>query len=191
MTEVVTMQGRVTLHEQGLSIDASLGFNEWRELVRQLLGTNDRALWSLGDAWVYGQERFGKDYDAALRELAAESRLMLVGARVARGFPASRRRDQLSFEVHSIVASEDPDEQDRWLDEAERQGWGREQLAFEFVQSIAKVPVPALSLRATGELHSMLVAEAERRDVEPKALAPIALERGLRTLAAESLQEVA
>ena len=45
------LAGRVTLHERGLTIDTHLPFNDWRDLGRQLVGTTDRALWSLGDWW--------------------------------------------------------------------------------------------------------------------------------------------
>lgn len=194
MTEIAErppdVAGRVSLHERGLTIETDLAFNEWAELGRQLIGTTDRAMWSLGDWWLYGKQKFGKDYDAKLRELEGASRLVQVGARVAGGFPTNRRR-QLSFELHAVVAGEEPAEQDHWLDEAERQGWNREQLTFAFIQSIPKVPVPAVSMRATGELHSLLVTEAERRDMEPKALAPIALERGLRAMAKDEIEEAA
>jgi hypothetical protein len=191
MTVIAERPEAVTLHEHGLTIETDLGFNEWRELGRQLIGTTDRALWSLGDWWNYGATKFAKDYHAALRELEAESRLVQIGARVARGFPTERRRGQLTFEIHAVVAGQDEADQERWLDEAERQGWNREQLAFAFGEAVEHVPIAAIGVRATGELHGMLMREAERRDMDPKALGPLALERGLREMARETIEEAA
>jgi predicted GTPase len=159
--------GRVTLHERGLAIDTELGFNEWRDLGLQLIGTTDRAMWSLGDWWNYGHGRFAKNYHDALRKLEAESRLVQVGARVARGFPAARRR-QLSFELHAVVADADEDDQDLWLDEVERQGWGREQLTLAFVNAIPREPVAALSVRLVSDYHRLALLAAERRNMDPK-----------------------
>ena len=187
-TELAEIAGRVTLHERGLTIETDLPFNEWRRLGQQLVQTSDRALWSLGDWWLYG-ERFAKDYYEALRELEASSRLIRAGARVARAYTPDRRRGQVSFWLHAAVAGADLPEQDRWLDEAERQGWTHEQLTFAFFQSVERVPVAAITMRASGPLHDLLVSEADRRDMDPKALYPLALERGLREMASESLIE--
>lgn len=162
------LSGRVTLHELGLRIETDLAFNEWRDLVRSLLRATDRGLWSLGDAWLYGIERFGKDYHAGLRELEAESRLMQIGARVARGFPAERRRGQLSFELHAVVAGDEPADQERWLDEAERQGWNREQLAFAFSNAVPREPAAAISVRLVSDYHRLALVAAERRNMDPR-----------------------
>lgn len=164
----IALRGRVELSERGLQIETDLPFNEWRDLGRQLIGTTDRALWSLGDWWLYGA-RYAKDYHDALRELEAESRLVQIGARVARGYPHERRRvGQLSFEIHAVVAGEDAPVQERWLDEAERQGWNREQLAFAFSGAIPKAPPAALSVRLVSDYHRLALVAAERRSMDPR-----------------------
>lgn len=168
MMSELELRGRVVLTERGLQIETDLPFNEWRDLGRQLIGTTDRALWSLGDWWLYGA-RYAKDYHAALRELEAESRLVQIGARVAREYSHERRRvGQLSFELHAVVAREDETVQERWLDEAERQGWNREQLAFAFGNAIPRQPVAAISVRLVSDYHRLTLVAAERRSMDPR-----------------------
>lgn len=158
----------IVSHRNGLEIRADLPFNAWRELVQNLLATTDRAIWSLGDAWEY-RTHFERDYHHAIEELAASSRILPVAGRVARVFPFERRRGQLTFELHEAVASLDPDEQDAWLDEVERQGWSRQQLTFAFAEQMPRVPVAAISLRVVEDRYARVLEAADRRDVDPKA----------------------
>jgi hypothetical protein len=169
----------IVSRRDGLEIIAELPFNDWRRLMERLLETSDRALWSLGDARAYG-DRYARDYHEALDDLDGRSRLLVSSARVARAFEPERRRGQLSFEMHELVASHDVDEQERWLDEAERQGWNRRQMQFAFAEQLERVSVPAISLRAVGELHDLCVQAAARQGMEPKAWAMGVLERAAR-----------
>jgi len=173
----------IVSHRNGLEITTELSFNDWRRLMERLLETTDRALWSLGDARLYG-ERFAKDYHEALDTIDASSRLVSTSGRVARAFEHMRRRRQLSFEMHEVVAGLETTEQDQWLDEAERQGWNRRQMQFAFIAQIARTPVPAISLRAVGELRELCVRAAETLDMDPKEWALGVLEREARQVLA-------
>lgn len=176
----------IVSHRNGLEITTDLAFNDWRRLVERLLETTDRALWSLGDARLYG-ERFAKDYHDALDALDSTSRLITVSERVARAFALERRRGQLTFELHEVVAGLPEPEQERWLDESERQGWSRRQMQLALGEALERVPVPAISLRAVGELRELCVQAAERLDMDPKDWAMGVLEREARQiLAAEA-----
>jgi hypothetical protein len=176
----------IVSRRDGLEITTELPFNDWRRLGERLLETADRALWSIGDWRVYG-ERFSRDYHPAIDELDARSRLIGASARVARSFPSERRRGQLSFEAHELVAGFDVPEQESWLDEFERQGWTRRQMQLALGEAFDRVPVPALSVRAVGELHDLCVRAAERRGMDPKEWAMGVLERAARS----ELEEVA
>jgi hypothetical protein len=182
--------GGVISRPNGLEIVRELSFNDWRRLMERLLETTDRAFWSLGDAWVYG-ERFAKDYHEALTELSESSRFTAWSARVSREFPLERRRDQLTFELHEEVTGLPASEQERWLDEAERHGWARRQMQLALGESLERVPVAALSLRAIGELHDLCVRAAERRGMDPKAWAIEVLERAAREELDETIEEAA
>jgi hypothetical protein len=159
--------GGVVSRETGLEIQSELHFNEWKRIGERLLGTTDRALWSLGDWWLYGA-RYAKDYHDALQALEASSRFIPVAARVARAFEQERRRGQLTFDVHELVAGLPEPEQETWLDEVERQGWKRQQLQFAFSESIVRVPVLALSVKLVEEHYRIAIAAAERRGMDPK-----------------------
>jgi hypothetical protein len=176
----------IVSRKNGLEITVELTFNDWKRLGEKLLETQDRALWSIGDWRVYG-ERYGKEYHEALASLDEASRFIQASARVARSFETERRRDQLTFEMHEVVAGCEPDEQDQWLDDAERQGWTRRQMQFAFVEAIAKVPLPSLSVKAVGELRELCVQAAERQGMDPREWAMQVLERAAReTLALEA-----
>lgn len=163
------ISGGVVFHANGLEFMRELPFNEWRALIEKLLATTERGLWSLGDAWNEGQARFGKDYHAALSELAGRSRMLQGAGRVAGAFELPRRRGQLSFELHEAVASLDAAAQDAWLDEVERQGWNRQQLQFAFAEQLPRRAIPALSLRVVDDRYQRVIEAADRRDVDPKA----------------------
>lgn len=157
----------VLSHANGLEITDEPTFNEWRRLGQILADTTDRALWSLGDWRLYG-ERFAKDYHAALAAIDDASRIAATAARVVRAFPLERRRGQLSFEMHELVAPLAEPDQERWLDDAERQGWKRRQLQLALGQALERVPQPALSLRLVDDHYRIAVAKAERRGMDPK-----------------------
>jgi hypothetical protein len=157
----------IVSRRDGLEITVEMPFNEWKRLGERLLDTQDRALWSLGDWRVYG-ERYGKDYHAALEKLDALSRFIPACARVSRAFDPERRRGQLSFESHELVAGLPQLEQESWLDDAERQGWDPRQLKFAFAESMPRVPAQALSVRLVEAHYRIAIAAAERRNMDPK-----------------------
>lgn len=159
--------GGVISHATGLVIEPELSFNEWRRLMDRLLETSDRALWSLGDARLYG-ERFAKDYHDGLAALDAASKQVTASARVARAFAPERRRGQLSFEMHELVAGLEEPEQERWLDDAERQGWKQRQLHLALGQALERVKQPALSVKIVDDHYRIALAKAERRGMDPK-----------------------
>jgi hypothetical protein len=178
--ETTGIPQEIVSRPHGLEITGDLTFNEWRRFGERLLETTDRALWSLGDWRVYG-ERYAMDYAQALAEIDERSRLVGTAARVARSFAPERRRSpQLSFELHELVSSLPPDEQERWLDEAERQGWGRRQLQFAFAEEVERVKIPAISVRAVGELRELCLRAAEREGLDPKEWVVRVLERAAR-----------
>lgn len=162
-----------------LEITVDLPFNEWRRLGERLLETTDRALWSIGDWREYGR-RYEREYHDALEAIDSSSRLPAACARVARAFEPERRRGQLSFELHELVASLPRSEQDVWLDDAERQGWGRRQMQLELGEALERAPVAAISIRAVGELHELIVRAAQRRGLKPREWALLVLEEAAR-----------
>ncbi len=183
LAERPEIAGGVVSHANGLEIQTELGFNEWKRLMERLLKTTDRALWSLGDARLYGA-RFEKDYYDALVLIDASSKLVAPAVRVASAFSQERRREQLSFDFHAVVAGLEEPEQERWLNDAERQGWSARQMQLAFVDSIERVSVAAISVRAVGELHELCVRAADKRGMDPKEWALGVLEQAAREVLA-------
>lgn len=184
------LSDRVVSRPDGLEITGDLPINEWRRIGEALLAATDRALWSLGDWRLYG-ERYARDYHEVVVEFDTRSRMVRHAARVARGIPVERRRPGLSWEMHELVASLDEPEQERWLDEAERHGWTRQQLQFAFSEDLERARPPALSVRAIGELHDLCVRAAEIEGRDPRDWALGVLERAAREVVGRAMVQEA
>jgi N6-adenosine-specific RNA methylase IME4 len=100
-------------------------------------------MWWMGDWWNYGERQYG--------ELAAQAvdgdhayQTWKNAAWVARAIEPSRRRDGVSWSIHSEVAALGPDEQDRVLDEAEAESWTKRDArrAVRRIKAGARADVP-------------------------------------------------
>lgn len=113
-----------------LSLAEGIPFNEWRAIGEQLEKITESSLWWVADWAAYGERWYRRDYGPALEQLWARKSLQNL-ASVARAVEPSRRREGLSFKHHALVTALSPDEQDDWLDDAERQGWTTRELQEE------------------------------------------------------------
>jgi hypothetical protein len=115
-----------------LALPADLDRVRWDEIGTNL-GHLERAVaWWVGDWWAFGEHRHG-----ARRQITEQPgwqgpayQTCANAAAVCRAFEFSRRREALSFSHHEAVAALAPMEQDRLLDEAEQEGWSRQQLRY-------------------------------------------------------------
>jgi len=103
-------------------------FDAWRSTGLCLCELTSASAWWLGDWLVYGERTYGKRYEEALRLLPLSYQTMRNYAWVARRFPASRRRDRLSFQHHAEVAALPEADRDLWLQRAQRMRWTRNEL---------------------------------------------------------------
>jgi hypothetical protein len=113
-----------------LALPADLDHARWCEIGADLRRLDRAVAWWVGDWWAFGEHRYG-----ARREITEDPgwqgpayQTCANAAAVCRAFEASRRRETLSFSHHETVAALAPAEQDRLLDEADRQGWSRQEL---------------------------------------------------------------
>lgn len=154
-----------------LEIAEGMRFNEWQRLGERLVATSERAFWSIGDWRVYG-DRFSAGYADALRKIDLKSQTVYRCAWVCRSVRADRRRSGLSFRHHLLVARLSEAEQEAWLNEAERHGWGTRELEERLAERRLTGARPAaLSVRATGDLVSRFEARAAALGVPAKQLA--------------------
>jgi hypothetical protein len=119
---------QVLLTRVGLRMPERMTFEHWERTGAQLSGIVDSSSWCLGDWLVYGKEQYSDRYRHVVQAVGLDYQTLRNYAWVAGRFELARRRPGLSFQHHAEVASMLPDDQDRWLDEAESGGWSVKQL---------------------------------------------------------------
>ncbi|MFE6578942.1 LmbU family transcriptional regulator [Streptomyces rochei] len=112
----------------GLQLPVGLTFENWELAGRQLSGLVNSTSWWLGDWLVYGKDHYSDRYERGVRAAGLQYQTLRNYAWVSRRFPMDRRRASLSFQHHAELASRPVEEQERWLDQAEQQGWSTKQL---------------------------------------------------------------
>ncbi|WP_208105397.1 LmbU family transcriptional regulator [Streptomyces sp. GC420] len=112
----------------GLHIPVGLSFEEWERAGRQLSGLLNSSSWWLGDWLIYGKDQYADRYDRGIRAAGLQYQTLRNYAWVSRRFELHRRRPALSFQHHAELASLPVDEQETWLDRAERMKWNTKQL---------------------------------------------------------------
>ncbi|MFI1018256.1 LmbU family transcriptional regulator [Streptomyces sp. NPDC020965] len=112
----------------GLHIPEGLAFEDWERAGRQLSGLLNSSSWWLGDWLIYGKDQYADRYERGIRAAGLQYQTLRNYAWVARRFELHRRRPALSFQHHAELASLPVDEQEAWLDRAERMKWNTKRL---------------------------------------------------------------
>jgi hypothetical protein len=95
---------------------ATLTVEEWQTYGTRLGVMSKSTNWWLGD-WVrFGLHYLDQRYDQICRVTGYDEQTLMNMAYVAKNFPVSRRRENLSWSHHAELAPLPSDEQDRWLD---------------------------------------------------------------------------
>src|SRR6516162_3005610 len=119
---VLTFDGG-TLTRVGLDLD-DIGVEHWSDVGRALADIGQSLRWAIGDWLLFGEHRdWGDKYTDAQAWFGLDYKSLRNCAYVASAVEVSRRRDNLSWTHHAEVAAFEPDEQDRWLDRAAKNGW--------------------------------------------------------------------
>ncbi|WP_153037176.1 LmbU family transcriptional regulator [Amycolatopsis sp. YIM 10] len=105
-----------------------MSLDEWRRVGREIFVVSDSSAWWLGDWLIYGQSEYPNRYKRAIMETQLDYQTLRNYAWVARRYPAARRRAALSFQHHAELTSLPEQQQDEWLDRAEKFGWSRNEL---------------------------------------------------------------
>lgn len=125
---VQSRRDQVLTTKVGLHIPMGLAFDEWERAGRQLSGLLNSSSWWLGDWLVYGKDHYADRYELGIRAAGLQYQTLRNYAWVSRRFEVQRRRPALSFQHHAELASLHVDEQEIWLDRAERSKWSTKQL---------------------------------------------------------------
>lgn len=161
MTHSPALQGSALEQAGAVITETSLRFSDphgitWEqyENLGEFLSALGRAypFW-VGDFLLYGEEIFGEQFSQIEASLPQSAHTLVNYRSVCKRVPRSRRRSSLSFSVHAEVAYLEPRERDRWLEQAERNDWKREQMreALHHARLVSGNSGPMGNLAVTNE----------------------------------------
>lgn len=142
LTDSEVLATIANLYKAGVIDDVSLNitdpdtpFEQWLGFLR-LFGTANRSLnWWIGDALNFGEKLYGENaaqaiesttkerYDLMERVTGMERQTLMNIASIAGRIARERRRPELLFWIHGIVAKLEPEEQVMWLQRTVDEGW--------------------------------------------------------------------
>lgn len=167
--KAVAGRRRILTTPVGLRFPAEVTFNDWARMGALVVRVADSSAWCLGDWLVFGRGHYAKRYRTAVAAAGLDYQTLRNYAWIAGRFEWSRRRPELSFQHHAEVASLTEDEQDRWLAQAVRRKWSRNELR-RAVREARQEGGPADTERPTEALPRIRVsaesAERWRRAAE-------------------------
>ncbi|WP_425581936.1 LmbU family transcriptional regulator [Streptosporangium fragile] len=144
-----------------LHLPKEMTFESWRRVGEQIGLIADSSAWWKADWLLHGERLFPDRYKRAIEETLLDYQTLRNYAWVARRFPFHRRRDRLSFQHHAEVASLPEEEQDVWLERAERLKWSRNRLRNEIRAS--RRPEVGVDVPAKVTVTLTVPSERERR----------------------------
>jgi hypothetical protein len=97
--------------------------DSWVSVGQEIAVISDASAWWLADWLIYGRKTYPERYRHAIDRTGLSYQTLRNYAWIARAFPAFRRRNELSMQHHAEVVTLVDEEQDEWLDRAERHGW--------------------------------------------------------------------
>jgi hypothetical protein len=114
---------KYTVTATGLAMSRDMGFDEWLALGDTLKQMDRAVQWWIGDWLNQGEQRYGDMYAQAVDETDAAYGTLRNYKYVASAIELSRRRDNLSFGVHQVIAALPPIERDLVLKLAAAENW--------------------------------------------------------------------
>ncbi len=146
--------GALTL--TGLRLDdADMPFERYEAIGRFLGALGDASKWAIGDWLLFGEKVYGESYAQAAAATGRSEGSLLDYLRVAMRVARRRRRDDLTWQHHRLIAALEPTQQRRWLERAARNGWStrelREQVSADSRSETGPAVLPAPPSVATRE----------------------------------------
>jgi hypothetical protein len=114
--------------QTGMQFDPLLHFDVWKAVGARISTYASASAWWLGDWLAFGQMKYGRHYRDAIALTGLEYQTLRNYAVVARRFPMSRRRDDLSFQHHAEVCALSDEQQAFWLDLSAEHHWSKNEL---------------------------------------------------------------
>lgn len=117
--ELLDSNPYIELGDRHLKFRDDTPFEVWEAVFKRLKSAEQSVQWWIGDALRFGERRYGEMYSQALEETDYAYQSLRDAAWVSSKIEVSRRRDNLPWSHHREVAPLSPEEQERWLSEAE------------------------------------------------------------------------
>jgi hypothetical protein len=114
-----------------LDLPDELAFENWEAIGRVVVRVEPVTAWWIGDWINFGFAVYGQKYEEALEQTGLNYGTLRNIAYVCDHVDVSRRRDNLSFSHHREIVSLPREEQDEFLERAERAGWSVRRLRAE------------------------------------------------------------
>lgn len=108
--------------------DRDMPFERYEAIMGFVGRVKRTSSWWVGDAIVFGEGIYGEQFAQAMAVTGLSEQTLLQYQFVCQNIPPERRRESLSFGVHELVARDPGDEQEAWLSQAEKKGWGVKEL---------------------------------------------------------------
>lgn len=151
--------------ETGLDLPEDLNFEQWCEVMANTLRINRTSLWWVGDAFVYGETRFGDDaYQAVEDGYASET--VRQAERISKEFPPRNRLPQLSWSHHrEVLVVKDEGQRRELLEEARDAQLSRREL-HEAAQAVKSGASPSSAVADAVRPEPAEVLDGPRDAVE-------------------------
>jgi N6-adenosine-specific RNA methylase IME4 len=129
------MPGEIT--PVGWKIPKGISEQKWLVSGACLRGVERATPWCLGDWWVYGEGREWGDSEELAKRAGVKYGTARTYGSVARAFELSKRLDNLEFAHHFFVMAVPPNERQKWLKLAIRNGWSAQELKRQIANAEA------------------------------------------------------
>ena len=133
----LTVPGELTATGMALA-PGKLTYDKWASIGTKLREMNTASRWWLGDWVIYGERYLAETYTQALEDTDYDKETVRGFAYVCERFEPERRRDDVSWSHHRVVAALPPKEADRWLKLAAKNNWTVKELKKEIRKAKAE-----------------------------------------------------
>lgn len=141
--KLIEQEGRVLvgsfrISAVGLEVTGDATRDEWMTLWDLLNNIKSAMQWLIGDWLAYGMDRqWGSTYEDFAEMTGYTTASLYNLTWVCQNVHFSRRRENLSFGHHQLVAGLTPADQDRWLEQADAHRWSIRQMKREMAAAPA------------------------------------------------------
>jgi len=120
----------------GLNLDENTTAKEWAEIGKQLLVGNKMLNWCIGDWLVFGER---KNFASLSSELGFDEGYLRNLKWIAKEFPLSSRRDDISHKHYQILAPLDKSDRTGWLDKIKSEKLSTRELTMRVREAYSDV----------------------------------------------------